>query len=289
MKKKLLRLCSIVLIISMVLGNVVSLAADTESTETTEPTGATFSENIRYVVDKAYTSEIKTFEATVCLPEGLDAYNGVIFGDYGLVEVPQLSFNIMSSGYPYVYYNTGSTSVRVVFKTVIPKEKVTHLAFVMEEVDDVTNVSCYVDGVKVEELASGYSQPTMKFELPTSAFCVGGDHRTGNTSYFPGEIYSVAAYSDIRSADEIATDAASSVSTEDADMIAYYDLTNVTDAVVNNSSTNDSENTYRLNVIKTWMDTVCLTVKNIYTQSIVRAVKHIHNAICLRGNGLRFH
>lgn len=40
----------------------------------------------------------------------------------------------------------------------------------------------------------------------TKAYTIGGDGRDGNTEYFKGNLRSVAVYSDIRTAEEIAAD-----------------------------------------------------------------------------------
>lgn len=259
MKKRLLRLCSIVLVISMVLGNVVSLAADTESTETA---GMKFTPTLKGVIDKPFESSIKTVEATVCLPkelpEGVKNYQGVILGMYGANSVPALCFEINSGGYPNVYYYKEGSGVptRVLFNKAINTGLVTNLAFVLNDSEEGTVVSCYVNGEEVA-VHSTSAQLGRTFEDPTIAYCVGGDYRTDPTgSYFKGEIYSLAVYSEARTADEIASDVTDGVTTSDEGLMAYYDLTTVDASTteVNNGAT-VTQGTYDLNLIETWMDT----------------------------------
>lgn len=135
-----------------------------------------------------------------------------------------------------------------------------HIAFLLEDDAETgyTNVSGYVNGEYVA-FAPSSTYPDGKLPIsvvvPSNSFCVGGDHRTGNTSYFKGDIYSVAAYSDVRSQTEITNDM-SSVDVSDEGLMAYYDLTTVTNSTtkIDNASTNDANNKYCLNLIETWMD-----------------------------------
>ena len=274
MKKKLLRLCSIVLVISMVLGNVVSLAAD-DTTSTGTEKGMEFSTTLKGVIENPFDSNIKTVEATICLPTGNSGVENNILATTGSGKLPNMSFKITHTGYPAFYYNydsddsdesTVNTAVTTLFNTTVNTGKATHVAFVLADDGNTTTVSCYVDGVNIPVHSVSGSQGGVKLEdasqlsylveTPSSdAFVVGGNYSTANTGYFKGEIYSLAVYSDARTADDIAADM-TAVDTEDTDLMAYYDLTTVdgsTTEVVNDSA-NDIDNTYGLNIIETWMD-----------------------------------
>lgn len=274
MKKRLLRLCSIVLVISMVLGNLVSLAADdTESTETTEVTGMSFSENLKGIIDNPFESGtgVKTLEVTISLPEtlpdGVTTYNGIIMGTCGDTSLPDLYFGIFDSGngsnaYPYIYYydSTMEKSYTAAFNYNFLSKKdfdKTHLTFVLDESESsTTTVFCYVDGEKID-LCDAYTQPTVSFSEPAGKYCVGGDYSTNQTRrWFKGEIYSIATYSDARTATEIQADMSGiDTSNENENLTAYYDLTTVdaSTTLVNNASANDAKNTYGLNLLATWM------------------------------------
>ena len=107
-------------------------------------------------------------------------------------------------------------------------------------VRDIANAKayCYIDGVLKQTVTissaiieSGYTNP----------ICIGGDLRGSNSCSFLGKILNITAYSDIRTADEIAADFASeSPDFEDDALIAHYDLTelgsvNNRDAIVDES------------------------------------------------------
>lgn len=275
MKKKLLRLCSIVLVISMVLGNLVSLAAD-DTTSTGTEKGMDFSTTLKGVIENPFDSNIKTVEATICLPTGNLGVENNILATTGSGKLPNMSFKITHTGYPAFYYNydsddsdesTVNTAVTTIFNTTVNTGKATHVAFVLADDGNTTTVSCYVDGKSIAVHSVSASQGGAKLEdasqlsylveTPSSdAFVVGGNYSTANTGYFKGEIYSLAVYSNARTLDDIAADI-TAVDTEDADLMAYYDLTTVdgsTTKVVNGSA-NDTDNTYSLNIIETWMDT----------------------------------
>ena len=268
MKKKLLRLCSIVLVISMVLGNLVSMPVAAESTE--ETTGMTFSEYRKGVIDNPFTSGIKTVEATICLPTGSSGIENNILATSSSGHLPNMSFKITHAGYPAFYYNYdsngsdvtgGNTAVTTLFNTTVNNGKVTHVAFVLEDdaETNTTTVYCYVDGINIP-VHSSYSQPSCLVETPSSdAFVVGGNYSTTNTGYFKGEIHSLAVYSSVRdvyTGTNIDTNTIDlSVDTADTSLMAYYDLTSVTDATtkVANGSTADTTQQYALNVVETWM------------------------------------
>ena len=57
--------------------------------------------------------------------------------------------------------------------------------------------------------------------IPSDAknFVVGGDYRTGNTQYFKGTIWSIALFSDVRSSEQIKSDAV--FVSESADSLMY--------------------------------------------------------------------
>lgn len=297
MKRRLLRLCSIVLVISMVLGNLVSVAADTtESTDTTATsagtTGIEFSTTLKGVVNSPFASDVKTLEATISLPttvpEGATNYEGVIIGSYGEAGVlPSMSLSVNNSGYAYFFYHykddAGVTqTVKLFLNQSLKTGKTTHVAVVLTEDTETGNtiVTGYVNGFNKgfapSSTAAGSACTDGKLPvsvvLPTNKFCVGGDHRTGNSSYFKGDIYTVAAYSGARSVyseldaltdeekealtdEEISTMLA--VDKSDTDLMAYYDLTTAdgSTTTVENGSANDKNNTYALNIIETWMST----------------------------------
>ncbi len=98
-----------------------------------------------------------------------------------------------------------------------------------------TGVSLYVDGAhKATRYPASITLPTAaEFSHP---FRIGGDYRDGNTNYFKGLIYSVALFSDVRTADEIKADKsiAKTWSSATHGLIAAYDLTRMGKAALRN-------------------------------------------------------
>ena len=87
--------------------------------------------------------------------------------------------------------------------------------------------SLYLNGEFKESKTNSYwkGYDFSKQDVPLR---IGGDYRSGNTSYFRGKTKNIALYQDIRTADEIAADAAKStfsVDSSDENLVYAYDLT----------------------------------------------------------------
>ena len=138
-----------------------------------------------------------TIEALIKVPTSLTGSGGVIFGNRDGSTGRQISLEVYSGGRIRLYTRSGSKINDVIFSTDIRSSRPVHVAVTI----DGTKATLYVNGEAVET-------KTMKYNLPkaTNDFCIGGDHRKGNTQYFKGEIYSVAAFKDVRTAAEIRTD-----------------------------------------------------------------------------------
>ncbi len=95
-------------------------------------------------------------------------------------------------------------------------------------VDTATGeASLYLNGEYKESKTNSYwkGYDFSKQDVPLR---IGGDYRSGNTSYFRGKSKSIALYQDMRSAEEIAADAAKtsfSVDSSDPNLVYAYDLT----------------------------------------------------------------
>ena len=185
--------------------------------------GLKFGQGEKYIVDKKLTAAPKTIEAEIQLPKSYVERPGIIFGNYGVGK----SFNIelAAGGRPRVYYhNSEGTLIDKTFSSScdIRSNKVVHLAIT----NDVTTnkLSCYINGEYVESISSaGYEYIQ---DILSTKFLVGGDNRSGNEQYFKGTIKSVAAYQDVRTANEIKNDFKNGVSSTDADLILSYNFTN---------------------------------------------------------------
>lgn len=159
------------------------------------------------------------------------------------------AFTVNKDGHPRVmirnkagYNTTGS----YIFKNVdVATGQKVHMAIVI----DTTNkkIHCYING----ELAETINGITKATNFGTKdAPIVGGDYRSGNGTYFTGTIHSVSAWSDMRSASEIAKDYANGITVSDSKLLASYDFTKCDSCMLKDLSTKKNN----LSVLKLWLD-----------------------------------
>ena len=214
------------------------------STQTeTYVSGLEFVADDIYKVSKPLSAAPLTFEASVMLPTTLDSSDrvGGILANYSVDGVNCLNFELTFGGTVRMYQvdKTGAVHDIYLGASVPFDGKLHHVAVV----SDGTQLHCYIDGVLANSVAN-----TLTAEVTTNNLCVGGDLRPGNGRYFKGKIASVALYSDVRSATEIASD----VTTLDTDnlILAY----NFEEDPTKNAYEDLSGNGCTLNLYQTWMD-----------------------------------
>ncbi len=180
-----------------------------------------------YVSVNAGTTTLpQTFEATVSFPANTSASTrgGVILGCYETSGVTCFNFEIKTSGNPRLYIidnATEKTTYDVTFTSVnVYTGQPVHIVITFDST--AGKWYCYKDGVLAQTIDKEAPQT---FDLNTT-LCLGGDLRTGNAQYFKGTIHSVAFFSDIRTAQEIASDASGIVDTNG--LTHYYDLSGIT-------------------------------------------------------------
>ncbi len=168
----------------------------------------------------------QTFEATVSFPANTSATTrgGVILGCYETSGVACFNFEIKTNGNPRVYivdngetkttYDATFTGVNVYTGNPV------HIAITFDSIN--SKWYCFVDGVLKQTIDQ---EAPAVFEL-NKTLCLGGDLRTGNAQYFKGTIHNIAFYSDVRTAQEIASDANGTVDTNG--LTHYYDLSGIT-------------------------------------------------------------
>lgn len=203
MKNKFLRLLSTCLIALMLLpmafmGAYADSGVYDPTSEETKKLGATFDGSTTAKMDKILPSLPYTYEAEVQINS--TARGGVILGNYsGYGKC--ISFEINTNGNPRIYAANGNDAVSTIFTGVSILS--TELVRLTITVDTANNMAhCYVNGELKQSLPFNYSKiaNTIPTERP---LMVGGDYRNGNTTPFLGQIKSVYAYSDMRTADEI--------------------------------------------------------------------------------------
>ncbi len=174
--------------------------------ETSELTGRFFEEDSSMQINDALASTPHTIEAVIKLPKSIVTRGGTIVGNYKKNAASPLNLEIYDSGRVRLYFINSGVKVDCVFKTDIRSNNPTHIAVTING----TEAMLYVNGILAETA-------TLSAELPESTenFVIGGDNRTGNTSYFKGAIYSVNLFEDVRTAEEIARDVISVKETEE--------------------------------------------------------------------------
>ena len=203
--------------------------------------GMTFEKNEILNTDKALDTVPHTFEAWIKYPVGGD--RGVILGSYNAVNSAKyISFEIHKNGNPRLCWHVGNASASVIFENVnVCTGEWLHLAIT----HDGTNVRCYVNG----ELLETKTAPTASIDkvLPLAAnLALGNDYRTGTIYAFPGEIASVAVYTDVRTAEEIKKDM---IAPDQDGLLIHYEVNDKTGAVIadlsgNGYNINHCEHTY---------------------------------------------
>lgn len=141
-----------------------------------------------------------TYEVWLKIPETQKKRSGILLGNYGGDVYPCFDLEIHDNGVPTLYYghkSDRSETLKFTGVNVCTGDWV-HLAVV----NDVANNAalCYVNGEVVQLLDA--ITPIENTRAPR----IGGDYRQDNRQVFKGELYSMAVYSDVRSAEEIQSD-----------------------------------------------------------------------------------
>ena len=246
MRKTTSRVVSLVLTLALLIGIVpMSFVVSTEAASqvttggvVTTP-GAT--ENSKYFKeDTSYdmTSKINTpmtieFDLAGCTHLAGAEKGGVIVGNYSEDASSYINVEAVDYGKLIVRgkYNGGSEWTATFYQSEadIRLGGVHHYTITIAS--GWTGVSLYVDGThKATRYPASLTLPkASEFSHP---FRIGGDYSEGNTNYFKGLIYSVALFSDIRTASEINADKNINKkwSSSTDGLIAAYDLTRMGEA-----------------------------------------------------------
>ena len=140
-----------------------------------------------------------TMEALVRVPTSVDGRAGVIFGNYiGGNTATQMALEVHEMGRVRLFFVNQEKRVDTIFETDIRSDAPVHIAITVEG----TLATLYLNGKAVETATLALGLPVL-----TNNFVLGGDNRAQNTQYFKGEIYSLALFGDVRTAEEISADA----------------------------------------------------------------------------------
>ncbi len=186
-----------------------------------ESEGLSFTKDEMLITESAFSKLPATYEATVKFPEDTTSgtRGGVIFGDFKNMTTACVSFEIHKNGNPRLYFiDADKKTYSFIFDKVnVYTGDWVNIAIVKDSTAET--ITCYIDGIAKQTL-TGATPATLTLK---SQMCIGGDNRDGNEQYFKGSIKNVTLYSDVRTADEIKTDASGSYGTDN--LIGSYDIT----------------------------------------------------------------
>lgn len=170
-------------------------------------------------VDPQYGNKTKTI---------ISNYNG--FGGYGYWHLAVKYEN--SVLFPFfewneLYNNTTSARVFNFRNAVITPGQWTHIAIVVDAPHSY--VSCYKNGVHIQDNGAGMQLNDIAKNVTELPVVVGNDNRpsapgTADDRAFHGKISSISLFSDIRSAEEIASDYKYGADYNDENAIAHWDM-----------------------------------------------------------------
>ena len=134
-----------------------------------------------------------------------------------------------------------------------------HIAFTFDYANGVMSV--YLNGELAQSIPC---TANLAEDITMYRFIVGGDGRSDNGNYFKGQIKSIAAYSDVRTAEELAESYANGVDSNAEGILVHYEL--------NKDSGNDdiedlSPNGYKIS--KEWLDSNVVDLDYAYSFAVV--------------------
>ena len=245
MRKTTSRVVSLVLTLALLIGimpmSFVSIEAASQVTTGGVVTTPGATENYKYFKeDTSYdmTSKINTpmtieFDLSGCTHIAGADKGGVIVGNYSEDASSYINVEAVDYGKLIVRgkYNGGSEWTATFYQSEADIRAGGIHHYTITIASGWTGVSLYVDGtLKATRYPASLTLP--KASEFTHPFRIGGDYSTGNTNYFKGLIYSVAMFSDIRTASEISADKNINKkwSSSTDGLIAAYDLTRMGEA-----------------------------------------------------------
>lgn len=224
-------------------------------------TGITCDVNGQYTQKKVLTTAPRSFEATFSVNKSQLTGSTTLMGSDGLFD-PAISFGMNKNGNPRVVVRSSKNykdgAVYVFDKVDVATGKTVHLGITIDTA--AKKLRCYVNGDLVQTISgissfSGFAQK--------HAMVVGGDHRNGNATFFPGALKSVAIWSDLRSGNEVATDWANGLDLADTALLGAYDLTRCDKHMAQDMSKTDNDLVYSA----LWQDKSEVTVPTDYAYS----------------------
>ena len=222
--------------------------------------GLSFLASTFFKMDDKLPKTPLTLEAEIYVDPNFTGRAGAIFGNYMGIRQDWL-FEIHENGVPRFYYiDAGGNIKDIKFNNVdVRTGNWVHIAFTFDYENG--KMSVYMDG----ELAQSVDcTADLAPDITTYRFIVGGDGRSNNGNYFKGQIKSIAAYSDVRTAAELAESANNGINSYADDILVHY--------MLNASSGEDDIKDLSPNgmdIAKEWLDSHEPTLDYAYSFAIV--------------------
>ena len=219
---------------------------ETEIIPSETENGMSFQQVVHHRISSNLEKSPRTLEAEINVPANYTGKAGAIFTNYINTRQDWL-FEISDGGVPRFYYGDAEGNMKdYKFTDVcVNTGEWIHIALTVDFENKV--LSLYIDGSLAQTLSidTDLAIDTTRFK-----FVLGGDNSYNNGNYFRGQIRSMAVYSDVRTAAEIAKSAEKGTNLYADDLLLAYELNK-------NSASNDivdlSGNKY--NVPIEWLDT----------------------------------
>ena len=190
----------------------------TENIPSNIENGLSFLQSTHYrLSDKLHAAPL-TIEAEICVDPSHSGRAGAIFGNYYGIRQDYL-LEIYENGVPRFYYSDNAGNVRDLRFTNVDVRTgdFVHIALTFDFEEGM--ISFYLNGEVAEVLRCEFD---LASDVTRYQFVLGGDNRSNNGNYFKGQIRSVSAYSDVRTADEIAHSAEHGTNLYADDLILSY-------------------------------------------------------------------
>lgn len=232
MKKKLCYLLLFALLVTCVSALVITAGAETDANY-----GVSFTADNPLTISGDVEVEPYTLSATVYLPTSYSARAGAVIGNYSGASGRSYTLEVSTNGAPRLFMQaTANKAVNLIFTELdIRGDEPRRISIVMDK--ETPGATCYVSDLKgnligKQTLTSTVAYPTFTVD---KLYMIGGDYRSGNSQYFKGQILETAIYADQRTEAECI---ASTINTEDTDMIFGHDLTKPSPLYTNDLSGN---------------------------------------------------
>ena len=218
------KVVSMLMTLVLLLG-ILPILPQTVSAATQED-GRYFSADETYTFSKELDETPLTIEAVINVPTSTTitggVRGGVIVSNYKDAKSACISVELMKAGKIRLYViDEAGAVISKEFSVDVRTGKDLHLAVTLNPSEG--EARCYVNGTQACDPITGLDLS----RLPVNGgqkYMIGGDHRSGNAQYFKGAIKSVAMYSNVRTAQEIAADSLK-WNTADKNLLVAYDLT----------------------------------------------------------------